>query len=166
MTDLSEIIAFYIFTTLILGFALMVVFARDVVHSAIFLLLSMLSVAGFYVLLNAEFLAAVQIFIYAGAVTVMILFVIMLTATRILPQKAWKEGFSLSALVIAGSLLAAIGFILFRTLWVYEFTAPLKNTGDLGILLFRNYILPFEVAGIILLVALVGAIVLARKEEE
>lgn len=166
MTSFPAYFAFYFFAALVLGFALMVVLARDVVHSAIFLLLSMLSVAGLYILLNAEFLAAVQIFIYAGAVTVMVLFVIMLTTTRILPQKIWTEGISLLAVIIALSLLGSIGYIISKTHWVYQFSTPLKKTGDLGILLFRNYLLPFEVAGVVLLVALVGAIVLARREEE
>jgi NADH-quinone oxidoreductase subunit J len=125
----------------------------------------MLSIAGLYILLNAEFLAAVQIFIYAGAVTVLVLFVIMLTKTRVVRTDLFVEGPSLLALSISATLLALLVSVITSTTWIYEFPTPLKRTADLGVLLFRNYILPFEVAGIILLVALVGAVVLAGKEQ-
>lgn len=165
MSDFGVFFAFYFFAALVVVFALLVVTARDVVHSGVFLLVSMLSVAGLYILLNAEFLAAVQIFIYAGAVTVLVLFVIMLTTTRVVRTDLFVEGPSLLALSISATLLALLVSVITSTTWIYEFPAPLKRTADLGVLLFRNYILPFEVAGIILLVALVGAVVLAGKEQ-
>lgn len=164
MSEFGAYVAFYFFATLVIVFALLVVTARDVVHSAVFLLVSMLGVAGLYILLNAEFLAAVQIFIYAGAVTVLVLFVIMLTTTKVLRADLLGEGPSLLSLSISAVLLALLVQVIAGTRWVYGFPTPLKRTTDLGVLLFRYYLLPFEVAGIILLVALVGAVVLAGKE--
>jgi NADH-quinone oxidoreductase subunit J len=164
MSDFGVFSAFYFFAALMIVFALLVVTAKDVVHSGVYLLVSMLSVAGLYILLNAEFLAAVQIFIYAGAVTVLVLFVVMLTTSRVLGYESLTEGTSLLALSISGALLALLVYVISGARYAYEFPTPLKKTADLGILLFRNYVLPFEVAGIILLVALVGAVVLAGKE--
>ena len=153
---------FYILSILGLGGALGTVAARNVVYAALSLLLSLLAVAGLYVLLFAEFLALVQILIYAGAITIVLLFAIMLTRLQefhgVLDNPQWP-------LAIVG------GIALFGVLAAAFFVdAPDMNVServgvdfrDLGTSLFTEWAIPFEVASLVLLVALIGAIVIAR----
>ncbi len=156
---------FYVIAALTVGGAMGVVFARNVVYSALFLILALLSVAGIFLLLSAEFLALVQILIYGGAVTILVLFALMLTRVQDMPvaldspQKPFA--FLAAAGVLSVFILAAVG-----TTWPGQTekinAIPLHSFGDA---LFRTYALPFEVASLVLMVSLVGAIVLARGEE-
>jgi NADH-quinone oxidoreductase subunit J len=156
---------FYVIAALTVMGGMGVVFARNVVYSALFLILALLAVAGIFLLLSAEFLALVQILIYGGAVTILVLFALMLTRVRDMPMSLdspQKPFAMLAALaVLSVFILAAVG-----TTWpgeTEEITAiPLRDFGDA---LFRTWALPFEVASLVLMVALVGAIVLAREEE-
>ena len=156
---------FYFIAALTVMGGMGVVFARNVVYSALFLILALLAVAGIFLLLSAEFLALVQVLIYGGAVTVLVLFALMLTRARDMPSaldSPQKPFAFLAALgVLSVFLVAAVG-----TTWpgeTEEITAiPLRDFGDA---LFRTWALPFEVASLVLMVALVGAIVLARVEE-
>jgi NADH:ubiquinone oxidoreductase subunit 6 (subunit J) len=147
------------------GGGLGVVLVRNVVYAALFLLLSLLAVAAFYILLATEFLALVQILIYAGAVTILLLFVLMLTRARDLPTALdgpQKPFAAVAGLALLGLLVTAV----VRTTWPRDVgtitRVPFESIGDA---LFRNWAVPFEVASLVLLVALVGAIVLARPEE-
>lgn len=147
-----------------LGGALGVVLARNIFHSALFLILSFLGVAGIYVLLEAPFLAAVQVFIYIGAVAVLIIFAIMLT--RRLPGAGIRQvnnqwgvaGF------VSLVLFAALAFLLWGVGWqIAEGVPAATSVADLGKALLTDYVLPFEVAAVLLLVSLVGAIIIARE---
>ena len=153
---------FALLSALAVGGGLGVVSTRNVVHAALFLLLSLLAVAGLYVLLVTEFLALVQIFIYGGAIIIVLLFAIMLTRSREYPRISDNSQWPLAALtglVFFGLLTAA-----------FLIDAPGAETrhrvafSDLGHSLFTNWALPFEIASLVLLVALVGAIVIAREE--
>jgi len=156
---------FYVIAAITVLGGMGVVFARNVVYSALFLILALLAVAGIFLLLSAEFLALVQILIYGGAVTVLVLFALMLTRVRDMPtaldspQKPFA--FLAAASVLSIFILAAVG-----TTWPGQTekinAIPLRDFGDA---LFRTWALPFEVASLVLVVALVGAIVLARGEE-
>jgi NADH:ubiquinone oxidoreductase subunit 6 (subunit J) len=156
---------FYLMAAAAVGGGLGVVLVRNVVYAALFLLLSLLAVAAFYILLATEFLALVQILIYAGAVTILLLFVLMLTRARDLPTALdgpQKPVAAVAGLALLGLLVTAV----VRTTWPRDVgtitRVPFESIGDA---LFRNWAVPFEVASLVLLVALVGAIVLARPEE-
>ena len=159
---------FYIFAFLTLVFGFLVVanpFSRNPVTSAMFLVLTIVSLAGLFVLLHAFFLAAVQVLVYAGAVMVLFLFVIMLLDLK------EEERRRIKALGIAGAIIsvAAILGIFLRSL----LQAPLGanesptlegGTVRLGKLLFTEYLLPFEIVSLLLLVAMVGVVLLSKKD--
>ena len=156
---------FYLMAAAAVGGGLGVVFARNVVYAALFLLLTLLAVAAFYILLATEFLALVQILIYAGAVTILLLFVLMLTRARDVPTAL--DGPQKPVAVLAGlALFGLLATAVAGTTWPRDAgtvtRVPFESIGDA---LFRRWAVPFEVASLVLLVALVGAIVLARPEE-
>jgi NADH-quinone oxidoreductase subunit J len=164
---MNKIIFFY-FAIVILASAILTITRRNPVHSILFMLLLFFHIAGVFVLLNAEFLAAVQIIVYAGAILILYLFVVMLLnvdresstarANRFWP---WMAAFGV---LIAGEIVVLIA----------RSTFPIENgqltmlagTGvkELGMVLYRNYLVPFEIASVILLVGLVGAVMLAKKK--
>jgi NADH-quinone oxidoreductase subunit J len=167
-----ESIVFYTLAAFIIGFGVLVVTTKNPVHCVLFLVANLLCVAMIYVLLAAEFLAVIQILVYAGGIVVLYLFVVMLVNLRRPPDAAidsrWQARFGF---VLAAVLLAEISAIL-----VYSAAHPASvvavvpqapaggNTETIGMLLFTDYLVPFELASMLLLVAMVGAIVLARKE--
>ncbi len=160
----EEVIFYFVAAVTVFG-ALGVVLARNVVHSALFLILALLAVAGVFILLSAEFLAIVQILIYGGAVTILILFVMMLTRVRVMPQVLDAPQRSFAALA-AGAFLALSVLAAVSSDWPGETeritVVPFREMGEA---LFRDWAVPFEVASLVLLVALIGAIILARSEE-
>ena len=157
---------FYVVAAVTVLGALGVVLARNVVHTALFLILALLAVAGVFILLSAEFLAIVQILIYGGAVTILILFAMMLTRVRDMPQ-------ALDGPQRPFAALAAGAFMAISILSVLSAEWPGKSEDEITVVpfeelsdvLFRNWAVPFEVASLVLLVALIGAIILARGEE-
>ena len=158
-------VVFYFIAALAVGGALGVVLMRSTVYAALFLILALLAVAGVYILLASEFLALVQVLIYGGAVTVLLLFALMLTRTGDLPETMVGAQWPLAAVAsafLAGLLIATNA----TTDWpgdTGEITAvPFELVGEV---LFRQWAVPFEIASLVLLVALVGAIILARQEE-
>lgn len=161
---MNEAVAFYILATLIVAGSAMMLRTTNIVHSAFWLLGALLATAGIYALLSAGFLAIMQIFIYAGAVTVLLLFVIMLTGTGVADVEA-PGTHALGAGIVALALAAILVPLQIRAPWVLPGTQVITDTSVLGRLLFSNYLLPFELASIVLLVALVGAIFLAREEQ-
>ncbi len=169
---MGEAIAFYTLAALILGFGVLVITARSTVHSVLFLVVNFLCVAALYVTLGAQFLAVIQVIVYAGGIVVLYLFVVMLVNLK-RPAETHKDRHRRSrlAFVVACVLLAEIGAI---ALWGYAqpagAVAPVaaglasQNVEQVGMTLYTNYLVPFEVASMLLLVAMVGAIVLARRE--
>jgi NADH-quinone oxidoreductase subunit J len=168
---MAQAIAFYFLAACILGFAVLVVSAKDTVHSVLFLVLDFLFVAALYVLLGAQFLAAIQVLVYAGGIVVLYLFVVMLVNLKrppeahVDPHRQGRMGFWLSAAV-----LIELGAI---ALWGSASPAPAAaplptpmtgNTEQVGWMLYTNYLIPFEIASMLLLVAMIGAIVLAKRE--
>ncbi len=163
-----DTIFFYIFATIILGGALLTITQRNAVHSAVFLIATLLGIAGLYLHLHAEFLAGVQVILYVGGIMVLFLFVIMLVnldqAAR-LPQfnKQWWL-----ALVAGAVMLVELGYGVWRGGSAFAFPqaavgAAQPNTQAVGNALYQEYMLPFEIASILLLVAMVGAVVMAKK---
>lgn len=158
MPDAIPAAPFVVLAACVLGGALMVVLSRNVVHAAFWLLAVMMAVAGLFMLLSAGFLALVQIMVYAGAVSVLLLFTIMLTlrsredAERPLDLSLSAAGIAVAALVVAGSAIASLA----PAYPVAPAATPL--VADFGRLLFTERALPFEIASVILLIALVGAV--------
>lgn len=157
---------FYLLSFIIIVSAIYVVSLRNIFHCALFLILALFGVAGIYILLEAEFLAAVQVLIYVGAVAILMIFAIMLTsrlATKKIIQS--NENVTLAIFICAGFLLTSLGSFGY-TIWkVVDNPLPENNTLTIGKLLMTDYVLPFEVVSIVLLAAMIGAIVLARREK-
>lgn len=159
---------FYLFATCTLVCGFLVIanpFSLNPVTSAMFLVLTMVFLAGLFVLLHAFFLAAIQVLVYAGAVMVLFLFVVMLLDLKTEERRRLRVFGIATGLIAVGAIL----FIFFRTLA----RAPLGarpapelegSTMALGKLLFTRYLLPFEVVSVLLLVAMIGAIFLSKKE--
>jgi NADH-quinone oxidoreductase subunit J len=170
---LIETIAFYTLAALILGLGVLVVTARNTVHSVLFLVGNFLCVAVVYVMLAAEFLAVIQVLVYAGGIVVLYLFVVMLVNLKRPPEAPLdRRRQSRLGFLLAGVLLAEMTAILAYTA-MRPAPPPVASEGVLtaggntkvvGMLLYTDYLIPFEVASILLLVAMVGAIVLAKKE--
>jgi NADH-quinone oxidoreductase subunit J len=169
---MAQAIAFYFLAACILGFAVLVISTKETVHSVLFLVLDFLAVAALYVLLNAPFLAAIQILVYAGGIVVLYLFVVMLVNLRrpaeahADPRRYGKLGFLLAGAVLAElAAIAVFSSSMPATLPVPGATMPVVgNTEQVGWLLYTSYLIPFEIASMLLLVAMIGAIVLAKRE--
>jgi NADH-quinone oxidoreductase subunit J len=166
-------IAFYVISAFILGFAVMVITTKDTVHSVLFLVLDFLFVAALYVLLGAEFLAAIQILVYAGGIVVLYLFVVMLVNLKRPPEahsdphRKTTLGFGLAAAVLAELALLAVRSSGMPVRPIVEMPAVegiAGNTQVVGWMLYTSYLIPFEIASMLLLVAMIGAIVLAKRE--
>jgi len=164
---------FLYFAAVIVFCALMVVTRKNPVHSVLFMLPLFFHVAGLFVMLDAEFLAAVQVLVYAGAIMVLFLFVIMLFNLHIMTDKKWiQPGWPLIVpivLALGGSMMSIVMKADFSGTEDTYTTDVVRNIGNaqvVGKVLYTDFIFPFEVASVILLVAMVGAIVLARKKED
>ena len=144
--------------------AVRLVTAKNVVHAALFLVVSLAMVAGVYLLLAAEFVAWVQVLIYVGAIVVLLLFGLMLTRAPIGREVLDNQQRGISAVVAVG-VLAGLSVLLWDTFRVSEIELATSPTAEVGSNLFESFVLPFEVVSFLLLAALIGAIVLARKEE-
>ena len=165
MDETGVVVAFWALTVLTLGSALMVALVRDLIHAVLFLILSFVGVAGLYITLSADFVAVVQVLIYVGAVSVLMLFAILLT-----PRSA-RDNASVSyrapVSVVAGLVGAVIVFVSLKTDWPEAERGPFTTTAAaIGEALLDPYVLPFEVASVLLVVAMVGAIVLVRPRGE
>lgn len=168
-----EAAIFYLLAATLIAFAILTVTARNPVRSAVYLISALLAMAGLFLLLRAEFVTAVQVLVYVGGIMVLFLFVIMLVSVRqaVVQRRVsrqWKTGVLL-ALVLSGELL----FFLLKGTTVLETPATARgliletqtlNTQSVGMVLYSTYLLPFEIASILLLVAIIGAVVLAKKD--
>jgi NADH-quinone oxidoreductase subunit J len=166
-----EQLFFYAFGVLAVAAAMMVILSRNPVHSVLFLVVTFFCLAGLFVLLDAHFLAAVQVLVYAGAIMVLFLFVMMLLNIKAVEREFEK----LLSLKILGA--GAVFFLLAELLYVIRQGLPLGvkggieseilikegNTRLIGKLLFTEYLLPFEITSILLIVAIIGAVVLAKR---
>jgi NADH-quinone oxidoreductase subunit J len=171
---MAEAIAFYTLAAFILGFAVLVISTKDTVHSVLFLVLNFLCVAALYVMLGAQFLAVIQVLVYAGGIVVLYLFVVMLVNLKRLPEahadphRRTRLGLALAAAVlIEFAIIAATGYVRTGGALPVPPPAPIPFTGNteqVGWMLYTSYLVPFEVASMLLLVAMIGAIVLAKRE--
>lgn len=158
-------VLFYIFSALALICGVMILLSRNPVNSAMFLVLTIASLAGLFVLLEAFFLAAIQILVYAGAVMVLFLFVIMLLDLKVEERRKIKVFGVAGAVIAVGTILAIFVKCLHGTpLDVSRAPDFHAGTADLGKVLFTQYLLPFEIVSVLLLVAMVGVILLSKKD--
>ena len=167
---MAELILFYIFAAIAVFSAVAVVSVRNPVHSAVYLIITLIQVAAIFVLLRAPFLAAVQVFIYVGAVMVLFLFAVMVL--NIGRERVKEHIHAQGPFAIA----AAAAFFILMGYMVFKDRAPesaerlsdevlARNTEVIGKLLYTKYIFPFEVVSLLLLIALVGAIVLVMHDK-
>ncbi len=167
MTPIAPTFFFYFLSAVAVVSAILVITRRNPVHSALALIFTLLSLAGLYLMLYAPFVAGVQIILYAGGIMVLFLFVIMLVSIE---RAQREEQFNRQwHVALAASLLLGALFIYVYRQGSASFpqqAAQLPeqiNTQQLALALFRNYLLPFEIASLLLLVAIVGAVVMAKK---
>ena len=169
---MGEAIAFYVIAACILGFGVLVISTKETVHSVLFLVLDFLFVAALYVLLGAPFLAAIQILVYAGGIVVLYLFVVMLVNLKRPPEahsdphRKTTLGFGLAAAVLLelGAVAVYSSRVPARPIVAAAAVPVTGNTEVVGWMLYTNYLIPFEIASMLLLVAMIGAIVLAKRE--
>jgi NADH-quinone oxidoreductase subunit J len=159
---------FYLLATMAVLSGIAVITRKNPVHSALALIVTLLSLAGLYLMLYAPFVAGVQIIVYAGGIMVLFLFVIMLVnLERNLKEEQFSKQWPIAGLA-ALSLFALIGFVGWKGNAVFPkntvVLAENNNTQLIGIGLYQNYLLPFEIASLLLLVAIVGAVVMAKKK--
>ena len=165
MSDEIRIAVFIVFGAITVFSAAIVATARMIVHSVFALLLTFFGVAGLYVLLHADFLAATQVMIYVGGILVLLLFGVMLTH-RIASVKVKSASMQRApAAIVCLGLLAVLLFVIYRTPWpIRSFEQVGATTKPIGRLLMTDYLLPFEVISVLLFAVLVGAALIARRE--
>ena len=157
-------IIFYLFAAVTLLSAFFVVTNRNIVHSAFFLLFTLFGVAGIYVLLGADFVAIVQLIVYVGGILILILFGVMLTNKIVNVDIKTGTIHALPASIVLGLFAGAIGAAVLNTKWnVVESPDPVPATAAIGSMLINEYALIFELLGILLLIALIGAASMARR---
>lgn len=159
-------VAFIVMAGIALVGAFMVASFRNVFHAALALMLSFMGVAGLYLLLEAEFIAAVQVLVYVGAISILIVFAVMLTRGLMKSKEASQNSQWIAAAIVSLIMFGVLFFVAVGTAWPQTQTAI---KGDLIVLLGKEllttYVFPFEIASVLLLAALVGAIVIAREKE-
>jgi NADH-quinone oxidoreductase subunit J len=171
-----ELILFYIFAAIAVVSAILVITRKNVVHSAVCLAATLLSVAGIFLNLRAEFLAGVQVIVYVGGILVLFVFVIMLISVeKTVHERQFGKGWIIG-LVAALLLIAELGFVVWRgkdSLALGRVAEPavsplgfVGNSQMVGEMLYTKYLLPFEIASILLLVAIVGAVALAKRKTQ
>ncbi|MFN0147071.1 MAG: NADH-quinone oxidoreductase subunit J [Dehalococcoidia bacterium] len=164
MDGFGPAFAFWVLAILTLVSAGGVMASRNLLHAVLFLIITFLGVAGFFVLLSAEFLALAQVVIYVGAIAVLVLFAVLLTprAGRDNGETRWAG----PGVLLSVALLAILLFVISDTGWNTVSASPDLSVSDLGLALLNRWVLPFELASVLLTAALIGSIMLVRSPEE
>ncbi len=164
---------FYFFATVLVLAALRVITARNPVHSALFLVLAFFTAAGLWMLLEAEFLAIALVLVYVGAVMVLFLFVVMMLDINLDRLREGYWDYLVPALIVSGVMVVEMALVLGGRYFDLEGMpqpeareADYSNTRELGLLLYTDYVYPFEIAAVILLVAIVAAIALTLRQRK
>lgn len=156
-------VAFYALAAITLASGSVVAFSRNIIYSTLALLGCLLGAAGMYLQLSADFLAAVQVLVYVGGTLTLLLFAVMLTAKIEDVRHSNRSQGRGPALALVALVLLVLGRVASRTAWPTEDRMPMPSTAKLGHALLGTYALPFEIGSIVLLGAMVGAVVLARR---
>jgi NADH-quinone oxidoreductase subunit J len=164
-----EIVVFFILAVVAVAAALAMLFANNAIYSALFLILNFSTIGVFYLILNAPFIAMAQITVYAGAIMVLFLFVIMLLSNEQLRRDSASPWQRPLAIILGLVLLGEVTYVIILRGGILPLIgsvpANFGNPASIGTLLFNQYLLPFEVTSILLLVAMVGAIVLTQSDK-
>ncbi|MEX2245301.1 MAG: NADH-quinone oxidoreductase subunit J [Dehalococcoidia bacterium] len=163
--DTGVVVAFWVIAVTTVVCALMVTAVRNLIHAVLFLTLTFVGVAGIYIVLSADFVAVAQILIYAGAVAVLLTFAVMLTPAA--DRDNTETAFQGPAAILSGLVLAVIVFVAYDTEWRIDEGrgAFVTTASSLGEAFLKPYVVPFEIASVLLVVAMVGAIMLTHDEE-
>ncbi len=157
------VIAFWALATLTVSSAAMIIVVRNLLHAVLFLILSFVGVAGLYITMSADFVAVAQVLIYAGAISVLMIFAVMLT-----PQSSRDNAgnfLQAPAFVLSGLMIAAVSLVAVETDWREAERASFDGTATaIGDALVSPFVLPFEIASVVLVAAMIGAIVLVRED--
>lgn len=157
-------IIFYAFAALILVSAVIVVSKKNVIHSAFALFFTLFGIAGIYVLLGADFIAITQIMVYVGGILILLIFGVMLT-TKISDINLVSKNLNvIPSIIFSVGIVSILVFIIFTTKWnIKEAIVSEETVSQIGKYLLTDYLLPFEIASIVLLIALIGSAMFARK---
>ena len=159
---------FWFFSALMLGFAVAVVFNRNPVASALSLVVSFVGLAALFILLDAYFLGAIQVLVYAGAVMVLFLFIIMLLDLKAEERRKLNLGVIVGGVIVGTAFVAQLLAVIEQVPFANQPFPPLPNrledVQNVGHLLFSGYNLPFQVVGVLLLVATIGVVILSKRE--
>lgn len=166
MSEIVQSVIFYLLGAVTLLAAFGIVLGKNLVHSALFLTVSFFGVAGLYILLHADFLAAVQILVYAGTVAIIIALGIMLTRRESMENSNPDNGCRGPSAVLSALFAAVLIFILMATPWSTGINPVADTVSALADLMLGQYVLAFETAAVLLLVAMIGAIILAKGADE
>ena len=158
-------ILFFILAEILIGSALLVVTLRDIIRCGLAMIVCFGALAGIYVVAGAPLVAAAQVLVYIGAISVLILFAIMLTQTKDAPRALVFQTQALGAAIAALILAVIIALTVGVTNWGAVAERVHTATDDLARVLFADYVLPFEIVGVMLLAAVIGGVFLAKREE-
>jgi NADH-quinone oxidoreductase subunit J len=162
----GELVAFFVLALFTLGGAVLMINLTKVVHMVVALAFTFLSIAGMYILLHAEFIAFAQVLIYGGAVSIIMLFGIMLTRHDA-QDDTRRSGHKILAGVVVASFFGITLYAINGVNWTPQQANLVEdNTAQIGTQLFTKFVIPFELTSVVLLVALIGAIILAKRDEE
>ena len=157
-------ILFYIFAIAIIASAVVVVTAKNIIYSAVSLFITLFFIAGLYVLLNADFIAITQIMVYIGGILILLIFGIMLTSKITDVELTTSNLSAVPAIIFTVGITTIIIFVILTTKWNTKPPAVMTETiSQIGKLMLTTYLLPFEIASIVLLVALIGSAMYSRK---
>jgi NADH-quinone oxidoreductase subunit J len=159
-------VVFLALAGVMLGSALLVVLGRDIIRSALWLILSFAGLAGIYGLLGSPFMAISQVLVYMGAIAVLILFAVMITASkrgpaRLVFQRQWWAG-AIAAALLVGLMITAI----LLTEWPHDGEVHAADAREIALTLFEDYLFAFEVLGVLLLAAVIGGLYLAKRDDD
>jgi NADH:ubiquinone oxidoreductase subunit 6 (subunit J) len=157
---------FLVLAGIMIGSALLVVFGRDIIRSGLFMVAAFAALAGLYALMGATLVAAAQVLVYLGAISVLILFAIMLTQDKIAPSKLVFQTQAAPAAVAAIVIAILVSFVALGTDWHASADRARVVTEALARMLFGEYVLPFEVVSVLLLAAVIGGVFIAKREDK
>jgi NADH:ubiquinone oxidoreductase subunit 6 (subunit J) len=157
-------VLFVIFATIMIGTALLVVTMKDIIRCGLAMMVSFAGLAGLYVLLGSSLMAAAQVLVYIGAISVLILFAIMLTQSKAAPAKLVFQTQAVAGAVAAIVLVLLMAITVTATDWGEVGERLRTATDELATVLFNEYVLPFEVVSVLLLAAVIGGVFLARRD--
>jgi NADH-quinone oxidoreductase subunit J len=159
-------ISFWFLSALALGSAIMVITRKNPVHSVLYLVVTFFAISGHYILMNAQFLAVVNIIVYAGAIMVLFLFVVMLMNLNVNVEPQKNKLLQFAGVISGGSLFLVLLAALVKTNATMEMqTGNYGLVKNLGQILFKDYVLPFEISSVLFLSAMIGAVVISKREQ-